>query len=90
VEELLDDDTRLKLAIEKRDKLKAKSQKIAGKKEAAASRLEAVRKEIHDNNLDPDTLSETLQQLESALRSSLEDFESKLEDAASALEKYEA
>jgi len=28
--------------------------------------------------------------LKSALRSSLEEFESKLEDAASALEKYEA
>jgi len=33
MEETLDDDTRLKLAIEKRDKLQAKSQKIAGKKQ---------------------------------------------------------
>lgn len=79
---------RLKAAIELSDKLQSKVQRISGLKEAAENNLSEIREEIRANNLDPDTLPETLDKLKEALKTSLEKFEADLASAEQALSKF--
>lgn len=79
---------RLQAAIELSDRLQSKVQKISGLKEAAENNLSEVKEEIRANNLDPDTLPDTLEKLRSALEVSLEKFEADLASAEEALSKF--
>jgi chromosome segregation ATPase len=80
---------RLKAATELSEKLQSKVQRISGLKEAAENNLSEVEEEIRSNNLDPDTLPETLDKLREALEASLEKFEADLASAQEALSKFE-
>jgi hypothetical protein len=81
-------DARLKTAVEKRDRLAAEAQRIAGRKEAAEKALQDVESEIRAKNLDPDTLDETIQQLDDAYSASVESFEQEITAATEALAPY--
>jgi predicted nuclease with TOPRIM domain len=81
-------DTRLKTAVEERDRLAAEAQRIAGKKEAAEQQLETVEKEIRAKNLDPDTLDETVSQLETAFETAVENLEQAVDAARTSLAPY--
>ena len=81
-------DTRLKTAVEKRDRLFAEAQRIQGRKEAAEKALQEVESEIREKNLDPDSLDETIQQLDDAYSASVQLFEQEVTKASEALAPY--
>jgi chromosome segregation ATPase len=81
-------DKRLEEAIKRRDTLAAGVQRVEGKKEAAEAALVAVEDEIRAKNLDPDTLSESITQLEEALQAEVSQFEADLESAETSLSPY--
>lgn len=81
-------DERLKKVIAARDKLAGDIQRISGKKQAAEQALQEVEQEIREANLDPETLEETLVKLETALNQSINDFETKLNQAKDSLTPY--
>jgi chromosome segregation ATPase len=80
---------RLSKAIASRDALRAKSQRIAGLKEAAEKNLRDIEQEIRSHNLDPDSLPDTIKTLKESYESELSRFESQVESARSALSKFE-
>ena len=81
-------DQRLQDAIAKRDQLASDAQRIAGKKEAAEKSLKDVRAEIQTKNLDPDTLDDTIEQLEASFEEAVQKFEQDVNSAEKALEPY--
>jgi predicted nucleic acid-binding Zn-ribbon protein len=81
-------DARLSKAVVERDRLKAEVQRIQGRKEAAVTALEEVRKEIMSKNLDPDSLEQTLDKVESAFRIAVEKFEEGVENTHKILTPY--
>jgi len=81
-------DSRLKGAVEQRDKLAAEAQRIAGRKEAAEKTLAEIEREIREKNLDPDRLDETIQKLQDAYAQSVEAFELAVDEARQALSPY--
>lgn len=81
-------DKRLEQAVAKRDRLTAEAQRIAGRKEAAERALQEVEGDIRAKNLDPDTLDETIQKLQSAFEQEVESFERGVESARLSLAPY--
>jgi chromosome segregation ATPase len=81
-------DERLNQALAERDRLSSQAQKIQGRKEAAAKALEDLRAEILSKNLDPDSLEETIEKLESAYQSSVEKLEQEVKAAQEAIAPY--
>ncbi len=81
-------DSRLEMAVKKRDRLAGASQRIAGKKEAAEKALADVDAEIRSKNLDPDTLDATLTKLTNAYEQSVETFEADVAKAEQALSPF--
>ena len=81
-------DARLQSAVVERDQLAADAQRIAGRKQAAEATLESVKKEIRGKNLDPETLDETIEQLETAYASSVTQLEEDVQAARAALSPY--
>jgi hypothetical protein len=83
-----DIDNRLSAAIITRNKLQAEAQRIAGRKEAADRTLKEVEEEIISKNLDPASLSETLDTLTEAYKQEVASFEVKVSEAKTALTPY--
>ena len=81
-------DDRLKEAVTERDRLAAEAQRLLGKKEAAQKALESVEKEIREKNLDPDSLDETIEQLEIAYESAIITLEEAVANARDSLSPY--
>lgn len=81
-------DERLKNALAERDKLSAAAQKIQGRKEAAEKALEDLRKEILSKNLDPDSLDQTIEKLETAFLEAVETLERGVSAARTAMTPY--
>ena len=81
-------DERLKKALAKRDRLSAEAQRIQGRKDAADKALAAVEGEIRSKNLDPDTLSATLDTLGVAYEKEIASFEDALTASHTALSPY--
>ncbi len=81
-------DARLTKAIERRDRLSADSQRIAGRKEAAEKALAEVESEIRSKNLDPNTLDATLTKLTEAYEQAVGDFESDVAKAGESLSPF--
>lgn len=81
-------DERLEAAVAKRDKLAAEAQRLAGRKEAAEKQVLDLEAEIREKKLDPDSLDETVAQLEAAFRAAVETLEREVEAAQQALSPY--
>jgi len=81
-------DTRLAEAVEKRNKLESEAQRIAGRREAALSALEDVEKEIKDRGLDPDTLADTVSELQTKYETAVSELEQGLAAAHKDLTPY--
>ena len=81
-------DQRLAEAVQKRNKLEAEAQRIAGRREAARSALQEVEREISDKGLDPETLTSTVSELQEKYEAAILDFEKGVSDAQSALTPY--
>lgn len=79
---------RLQAAITKRDQLSSDAQRIAGKKEAAEKSLKDVQDEIRKKSLDPDTLEDTIAQLETSFEEAVQKFENDVNAAEEALAPY--
>ena len=84
----MDLDARLDAAVAKRDRLAAEAQRIAGRKEAAEKAVADLEAEIREKKLDPETLDETVQQLEEAYQAAVLDLEQAVESAQEALSPY--
>lgn len=82
-------DKRLEEAVKKRDTLAAEAQRIEGRKQAAEKALEEIRKEILEKKLDPDTLSETITNLEASYKEAVIKFEADVEAARVSLTPYQ-
>jgi chromosome segregation ATPase len=81
-------DERLEAAVAARDRLAAEAQRLAGRKEAAEKAVRDLEVEIREKKLDPDTLDDTVEQLEAAYRSAVETLEREVEAAQKALSPY--
>lgn len=79
---------RLDKAVKLREQLSSELQRMLGKKQAAEQSLQEVEQEIRNAKLDPNTLDDTLEMLEKAFDSALEDFETKLTQAQDLMSKY--
>jgi len=84
----MDLDARLDAAVAKRDRLAAEAARIAGRKEAAEKAVATLETEIRAKKLDPDTLDETVQQLEEAYQAAVLDLEQQVAAAQEALSPY--
>lgn len=81
-------DQRLADAIQQRDQLSSQAQRIEGRKQVAEEALEAVRKEIREKNLDPDSLDKTIETLTAAYAEAVEAFEAAVSEAQRQLSPY--
>lgn len=81
-------DERLRKALDEREKLSSLAQKIQGRKEAAAKSLEELRREILAKNLDPDSLDETINNLERAYLEAVTNLEREISSAREAISPY--
>lgn len=79
---------RIDAAVKRRDELATRHQRLLGRLEESERTLESVREECRAKNLDPDKLDDTVSKLESAIESSLSQFEAKLTAAEAALKPY--
>lgn len=79
---------RIDAAVKRRDELTTRHQRLLGRLEESERALEAVREECRAKNLDPDTLDDTITKLETAITTSIAQFESKLDAAETALKPY--
>ena len=85
---MADLDQRLTEAVQKRNKLESEAQRVAGRREAAISALEAVEKEISERGLDPNTLSDTIEDLRTRYETAISELEQGIIDAHTALTPY--
>lgn len=81
-------DAQLEAAVTARDNLAAKAQRIAGRKEAALKAVSDLEAEIREKNLDPETLDETIVQLNGAYKASVEKLVREVDAAREALAPY--
>ena len=81
-------DARMKEALALRDRLSGETQRIQGRKEAAAKALADVEAAIRSKNLSPDTLQNTLDALAIAYEEEVASFETALVEAQAALSPY--
>ncbi len=81
-------DTRLKKALESRDKLAAEIQRIEGRKEAAQRSLTEVEEEIRSKNLDPNTIDKVVQDLRLAYEAEVSKLEQEVSKTREALTPY--
>jgi predicted nucleic acid-binding Zn-ribbon protein len=81
-------DTRLKKALESRDKLAAEIQRIEGRKEAAQRSLTEVEEEIRSKNLDPNTIDKVVQDLRLAYEAEVSKLEQEVSKTRETLTPY--
>jgi predicted nuclease with TOPRIM domain len=81
-------DTRLAEAVEKRNQLEADVQRIAGRREAALNALQDVEKEIKERGLDPDTLADTVADLQKKYETAVSELEQGITAAHTDLTPY--
>lgn len=80
--------SRLDSAIRKRDQLAGQIQRITGRLEEAERARESLCEECRGKNIDPDKLDEAITKLGQALETTLQTFESKLDEASRAMEPF--
>jgi chromosome segregation ATPase len=81
-------DDRLKKAVQLRDELNSNIQRINGRLEAARKNLSEVEKECRDKGYDPDTLSETVKNLQEKYERAVASLETQLSAAQASLQPY--
>lgn len=73
--------SRIESAIRRREELASSKARVLGRLEEAEKNLESVRSELLLKKVDPDRLTETVEKLETALSTSLQEFEAQLQQA---------
>lgn len=73
--------SRIESAIRRREELASSKARVLGRLEEAEKNLESVRSELLSKKVDPDRLTETVEKLETALSTSLQEFEAQLQQA---------
>jgi chromosome segregation ATPase len=79
---------RIESAVRKRSDLVLKQQRLLGRLEESERALEALKAECRSKNIDPDRIDEAIAKLESALQTSLSQFEDNLSKAEAALDPF--
>lgn len=79
---------RIETALKRRSELVSSKNRIIGRLEEAEKNVEAVKAELVSRKVDPEKLPETLEKLESALQTSLAEFESQLSEAEKSLKPF--
>jgi predicted nuclease with TOPRIM domain len=80
--------TRLDEAIQQRNDLVAKKQRVEGRLEAARTTLSQVETECRGKGIDPDKLDETIEQLQTRYQALVEQLEGEVQAATVALAPY--
>ena len=86
--DLTDLKDRCEAAYRKREDLASKVQRAMGRLEESERSLEALRAECRAKNIDPDKIDEIVQRLETALETSLTQFEGQLALTEQTLEPF--
>lgn len=80
---------RLKTAVQNRDNMASKIDRLKGRLQEAEQSLAAVEKECRDKNIDPDKIDEALEKLQSHYNDKVTELESKLNAVQTALEPFD-
>ena len=81
---------RLKAAVQKRDRLATKTERLRGRLEEAHSNLATVESQCRDKNINPDQIDDKVDQLRTEYASAVDGLETRLHDIEEALSPFEA
>lgn len=80
---------RLKTAVQNRDNMASKIDRLKGRLQEAEQSLAAVEQECRDKNIDPDKIEQALEKLQSHYNDKVTELESKLNAVQTALAPFD-